>query len=156
MLKFTSINIDGERIDWQFESILELKSEFLKEDYDLPGHEDLIISFEMDGVELYVNDFEDILLLFGIEKYKYTWNALYDRAMGSACGDDELNAKDHARWILEGIIKDKTGLDINKCECPEDEIDSFIDSLHPFEPMFDKDGNLLYLPQILYNRMEVN
>lgn len=72
----------------------------------------------------------------------YSWDDLYERAEGAACGDPELRAKDNARAILEEIIKEKTGNDINTYEIPEEEIEDFLKKSEE-EYWFDEDGNLI-------------
>lgn len=72
----------------------------------------------------------------------YTWDDLYERADGSAYGDPELKAKDNARFILTEIIKELKGYDIDECECPEEEIDWFLEESDEVY-LFDEDGNLI-------------
>lgn len=69
----------------------------------------------------------------------YTWDEIYERAEDKAFGDDELSAKDKARSELEDIIKEKTGVDINSYEIPEEEIDLFLEKEINFY-LFDEDG----------------
>ena len=59
-------------------------------------------------------------------KAEYTWDELYERAIDCACMSPELRAKDHARFLLRDIILEEVGYDIEKCECPEEEIDTFL------------------------------
>lgn len=73
---------------------------------------------------------------------KYSWDDLYERADGAACGSPELCAKDNARTILEDIIKESTGIDINTCEIPEEEIEHFLKESRK-EYWFYEDGNLM-------------
>lgn len=72
----------------------------------------------------------------------YTWDDLYKRADGAACGNPELKAKDNARFILTEIIKELEGYDIDECEIPEEEIDLFLENADR-EYLFDEDGNLV-------------
>lgn len=72
----------------------------------------------------------------------YTWDDLYKRADGTGFGDPELRAKDNARFILTEIIKEVEGYDIEDCECPEAEIDWFLDNTDE-QYLFDEDGNLV-------------
>ena len=72
----------------------------------------------------------------------YTWDDLYERADGAACGDLELRAKDNARFVLTEIIKELKGFDIDEWECPEEEIEWFLENADK-EYLFDKDGNLI-------------
>lgn len=69
----------------------------------------------------------------------YTWDELYKRADGKGYGSDELTAKDNARWVLTEIIENERGYNIDDCECPEDEIDSFLWQSDK-EYLFDEDG----------------
>lgn len=73
----------------------------------------------------------------------YTWDMLYVRAEGAACGDPELRAKDNARWELSELIKEKTGVDVDECEIPEEEIDRFLENENT-EYLFNEDGYWLY------------
>lgn len=77
-----------------------------------------------------------------MKKELYTWDDLYERADGAACGEPELNAKDNARWELAEIIKEATDIDIEKCEIPEEEIDWFLEN-NDMEYLFDEDGHLV-------------
>lgn len=74
------------------------------------------------------------------ENQLYSWDELYKRAEGTGCGDPELNAKDQARYELSKIIEEKCGYDIEICECPEAEIDSFLWQADK-EYLFDEDGH---------------
>jgi len=80
-------------------------------------------------------------IIGGYEKL-YTWDELYVRAEGSACGSPELDAKDNARWYLTQLIKEKTGVDIDECEIPEEEIESFLKSQDSVY-WFNNNGTLL-------------
>ena len=71
----------------------------------------------------------------------YTWDDLYERAMGTGYGDPECSAKDNARWILTEIIKELKGYDIDECEIPEEEVDRFLEESDRAY-LFDEDGNL--------------
>lgn len=73
---------------------------------------------------------------------KYTWDDLYERAEGTGCGDPELRAKDNARGILTDIIKEQTGIDVDECEIPEEEIESFLEKAGR-EYLFDENGSLI-------------
>lgn len=73
---------------------------------------------------------------------KYSWDELYTRADGCACHSPELRAKDEARGQLGELIKREKGYDIEECECPEEEIEHFLDNRE--RPLFfDEDGNIL-------------
>lgn len=75
-------------------------------------------------------------------KETYTWDKLYERAEGAACGEPELKAKDNARWELTQIIKEQTGMDVDKCEIPEEAIENFLKRSEK-KYLFDVDGNLM-------------
>lgn len=69
----------------------------------------------------------------------YTWNELYNRAIDTACNSRELRAKDNARGWLTLIIFVKCGINIDKCEIPEDEIDYFLQEENK-KYLFDENG----------------
>ena len=73
---------------------------------------------------------------------KYTWDDLYERADGAACGDYKLKAKDNARFILTEIIEELKGYNIDDCEIPEEEIELFLENSDK-EYLFDENGNLV-------------
>ena len=73
---------------------------------------------------------------------KYSWDDLYERAIGCACLSRELKAKDEARWELTCIIKEETGIDIDECEIPEEEIEHFLENADR-EYWFDEFGSLI-------------
>ena len=75
-------------------------------------------------------------------KKEYTWDDLYERAIECAFLSDELNAKDNARYELQNLILSEDGYDIEKCECPEDEIDSFLFK-REVPVLFNENGNLI-------------
>lgn len=35
---------------------------------------------------------------------RYTWDEIYERAEGAACGEPALRAKDEARWQVDGTL----------------------------------------------------
>lgn len=71
----------------------------------------------------------------------YTWDELYERATGKGFGESELSAKDNARWELTEIIKEVEGYNIDDCEIPEEEIESFLEKSDK-EYLFDENGHL--------------
>lgn len=72
----------------------------------------------------------------------YTWDDLYQRAMDCSYGSNELSAKDEARHQIGQLIFLETGLDIESCECAEDEIDRFLqERAQPIT--FDENGNII-------------
>lgn len=78
------------------------------------------------------------------DKKFYTWNELYDRAMGKGHWEAELQAKDTARNQIENYAYEKFGIDIANADCPEDEIDNFLWKNPRFDS-FDIDGNMTAL-----------
>lgn len=75
---------------------------------------------------------------------RYTWDEIYERADGSACGSQELKAKDHARYELQQLILQETGADIETEESPEEAIDQYLEGLWQNQGkhiMFDESGN---------------
>ena len=67
MLSFTTINVDGEYREWNFNSIEELRKEYHREDYRICGNDDAVTEMEFCGIPMYVNTFDNIVELFGIE-----------------------------------------------------------------------------------------
>jgi len=72
----------------------------------------------------------------------YTWDDLYERAIDCAFMSSELRAKDHARFLLAEIISEEEGYDIEECECPEEEIDTFLWKREK-PVLFDENGYLV-------------
>jgi hypothetical protein len=68
MLTFVTINIDGVYKEWNFDFIEDLRKMWYAEDYVGPGADDPVVSMEFHGVPMYVNTFDDIVALFGIEE----------------------------------------------------------------------------------------
>lgn len=71
---------------------------------------------------------------------KYTWNDLYTRADGAACGEDTLKAKDNARWQVREFVIDQEDKDLEEAECPEDEVDWYCDK---YNILFYKEGYII-------------
>lgn len=71
---------------------------------------------------------------------KYTWDDLYKRADGAACGEDTLKAKDTAREQVRQFAI-MFGLDDpEKEECPEDAVDDYCKE---YNICFDENGNIV-------------
>ena len=108
---------------------------------EIKGYTEMLNEAEDDEDETLVNKIleylDEVKKVYG-ESSAYTFDELYELADGSGFGDPRLDAKDNARWCMECIIKEDTGLDVNECECPEDEIFSYLET---HEIYFDKDGN---------------
>ena len=71
---------------------------------------------------------------------QYTWDDLYERADGAACGEDTLNAKDEARWQVRCFMMEMGELDLDEQECPEDWVEDYCDD---WEIRFDENGNIV-------------
>lgn len=88
-----------------------------------------------------------------------TWDEIYDRADGAACGDSSLNAKDEARHQVRCLMMDLGAADLDNAECPEDVVESYCDAMNI---QFDECGNItgLKLPQwvedIVHDRVNLN
>lgn len=74
----------------------------------------------------------------------YSWDALYERATDKPFGSNELSAKDEARNQLRDEIMIKRGFDIEECESPEEEIETFL-SEENVSYYFDENGNMVKL-----------
>lgn len=73
---------------------------------------------------------------------KYTWDELFVRAEGCAFLSPELKAKDEARFQIGELIKKEKTYNIEDCDCPEDEIEYYLE--HRSRPLFfDERGNIL-------------
>lgn len=77
-----------------------------------------------------------------MRKELYTWSDLCIRAEETGYGDPKLRAKDNARGVLTDIIEELKGYLIDDCDCPEEEIDYFLENADR-DYLFDEDGNLV-------------
>lgn len=68
MLTFTTINIDENYVEWNFECIEDLRKMWYAEDYVGPGADDPVTEMEFHGQPMYVGCFDDIVKLFGLEE----------------------------------------------------------------------------------------
>lgn len=68
MLDFTTINADGEYRKWSFDGIEALRKEYHSEEADVPCLDDPVTDMEFCGVPMYVDSFDDIVRLFGVEE----------------------------------------------------------------------------------------
>jgi hypothetical protein len=75
-------------------------------------------------------------------KQFYTWDEIYNNAIDAACGSRELKTKDNARYELECIIFESTGIDINSYDVPEDEIELFL-ARSKNQYLFDDNGHII-------------
>lgn len=67
------------------------------------------------------------------------WGQLFDRAIGKSWFDEELKAKNEARNQVRELVISKGYEDLEKAECPEDEVDSYC---RIFDVWFDEHGNI--------------
>lgn len=70
----------------------------------------------------------------------YTWDDIYDRADGKGYGDDELTAKDNARWNVRNLAINNGYPDLEETECPEDMVEFYCEE---FDILFNEDGNIV-------------
>lgn len=86
-----------------------------------------------------------------------TWDEIYDRADGAACGESSLKAKDEARHQVRCLMMDLGASDLDNDECPEDTVENYCDAMNI---QFDGCGNItgLELPHwvedIIYCRKD--
>lgn len=74
-----------------------------------------------------------------------TWDEIYEKAMDTGFGDPKLRAKDNARFEMRGLFWEGFGEDIEKAECPEEDIDYFLDTMKErYEQIleFDENGHI--------------
>ena len=69
-----------------------------------------------------------------------TWDEIYENADGKACGSDELDAKDEARYQVGQLVLDELGIDIEESEIPEEEVDFYVEK---WNIIFDEEGNIV-------------
>lgn len=63
-LTFTTINVDGEKRNWEFNSVDDLRNAYDAEDfYDLPGEEDSISAAFLQGVKLNIHTFGELCMI---------------------------------------------------------------------------------------------
>lgn len=75
-----------------------------------------------------------------MQNKKYTWDDLYKRADGAACGEDTLKAKDTAREQVRQFAIAFRLDDPEKEECPEDVVDDYCNA---YNICFDENGNII-------------
>ena len=71
---------------------------------------------------------------------KYTWDEIYQRADGCCFGEDNLKAKDNARENVRWLALELGEDDLEKEECPEDEVDYYCDK---YNILFDENGHIV-------------
>lgn len=100
------------------------------------------------GIYLVASDFETISLDFDTQlveedeifQKEYTWNEIYIRADGKACGEPELKAKDEARSQVREFAIEHGYEDLENADCPEDMVSNYCNM---FRIMFEEDGNIV-------------
>ena len=71
---------------------------------------------------------------------KYTWDEIYQRADGCGFGEDNLKAKDNARENVRWLALELGEDDLEKAECPEDEVDYYCNK---YNILFDENGHIV-------------
>ena len=71
---------------------------------------------------------------------KYTWDEIYQRADGCCFGEDNLKAKDNARENVRWLALEFGEDDLEKAECPEDEVDYYCNK---YNILFDENGHIV-------------
>ena len=71
---------------------------------------------------------------------KYTWDEIYKRADECCFGEDNLNVKDNARENVRCLALEYGEEDLEKAECPEDEVDYYCDK---YNILFDENGHIV-------------
>lgn len=61
MLKFKTINIDGEIRSWEFEYIEDMLKNWWSDDCTLPANDDEVVFAEFNGEKIEAKVFEDII-----------------------------------------------------------------------------------------------
>ena len=61
MLKFKTINIDGEIRNWEFKYIEDMLKNWLSDDCTLPANDDEVVFAEFNGEKIEAKVFEDII-----------------------------------------------------------------------------------------------
>ena len=64
MLKFKTINIDGEIRNWEFEYIEDMLKNWMSDDCTLPANDDEVVFAEFNGEKVEAEVFEDIIKEF--------------------------------------------------------------------------------------------
>lgn len=61
MLRFQTINVDGETRNWEFRDIEDMLKNWLSDDCTLPANDDPVVFAEFNGVAIRAKVFEDII-----------------------------------------------------------------------------------------------
>lgn len=86
-----------------------------------------------------------------------TWNEIYERADGAACGEQTLKAKDEARWQTRNLMVDLGCPDPEQDEIPEESIEEYCQKMHID---FDDCGNIIsiqlpdYIQELAYRHKD--
>ena len=64
MLRFQTINVDGETRNWEFRDIEDMLKNWLSDDCTLPANDDPVVFAEFNGVAIRAKVFEDIIYEF--------------------------------------------------------------------------------------------
>lgn len=68
-----------------------------------------------------------------------TWDEIYENAIGCACGESALKAKDEARWQVRDFVMGMGYPDPEDDEIPEETIEKYCDTM---AIQFDERGNI--------------
>lgn len=113
MLNFVTINVDGEYKEWSFDSVEELREFYHEEDYSGPGNDDPVTEMEFFGIPMYVNCFDNIVELFGLEeetdngtlpvtKYQNKFEKEWDKLHAKYPIDrEEMTEEQHIAYVNE-------------------------------------------------------
>lgn len=71
---------------------------------------------------------------------RYTWDEIYKRAEGAACGEPALRTKDEARWQVRWYAINHREDDLEESEIPEEDVEYYSDK---FNIIFDEYGNII-------------
>lgn len=64
MLRFQTINVDGEVRNWKFKCIEDMLKNWLSDDCTLPANDDEVVFAELNGEKIEAEIFEDIIKEF--------------------------------------------------------------------------------------------
>jgi len=70
MIKFTTINVEGKRVEREFNSLAEILKNWWSEDTDLPSNDDEVVECTVDGQAIKAKDFYDLIQTFEIMYWK--------------------------------------------------------------------------------------
>lgn len=75
------------------------------------------------------------------EEKSLTWDDIYARADGCACGSAELTAKDNARYEVANLVLERKNIDIEKSLIPEEKVDHYTGL---WNIRFDENGKIIH------------